>query len=129
MASEYRIVPCGGKFWSFWWITSGLPNFTIQILTMSCDINRKIWSVDLDVFQSCRFWFARSKWPIIMKNAFFSNTTSWMKVNSSSLRVRAFSDRCTLVIPTYMQSKSWLGAELLCYFTISIVTHWNNYIS
>ena len=29
------------KPWRIWWITGGSPNFTIQILTMSHDINKK----------------------------------------------------------------------------------------
>ena len=30
-----------GKPWQIWWITCGSPNFIIEILTMSLDINKK----------------------------------------------------------------------------------------
>ena len=30
-----------GNLWQIWWITGGLPNFAIQILTMSCDLSKE----------------------------------------------------------------------------------------
>ena len=112
----------GGKLWK---IIVDLPNFTLQILTMSHAIQIVIWNVDLEVISmysrmhsKVLQWFVRSNGSLTSKmvssvrqaNNYVVTLTWWFKVNPSSLRAKNLrsptamcksSGYARLVIPMY----------------------------
>ena len=68
-------------------------------------------------------WFAGSKWPIVLKNAFFNNCVSPVFESKPFSIKRFFLDRFTIVIHTYRwftQPHSW-SREYTCGTLIIII--------
>lgn len=73
-----------GKLWEIWQITSNLPNSIPQICysqTISCttcNLKCQSWSTFSMCSEAFRWLITRSKWLIVLKIAFLSNTTMWV---------------------------------------------------